>query len=75
MKLRFVVCVDHFFVFYRGTDPGFCIVIFLKKNAFSLFSAKKVVDFMNFSGKMIDKWEKVGKSGKRWYGVINRRVQ
>lgn len=30
---------------------------------------------MNFSGKIIDKWEKVGKSGKRWYGVINRRVQ
>lgn len=30
---------------------------------------------MNLSGKMIDKWEKVGKSGKQWYGVINRRVQ
>lgn len=46
-------------------------VIFLKKNSFLSLSAEKVVDFMNFSDKMVNKWEIVGKSGKWWYGVVN----
>lgn len=29
---------------------------------------------MNFFVKIVDKWEIVVKSGKWWYGVVNRRV-
>jgi len=40
--------------------------IFIKKDYFSKLSVKKWIDFRKFWYKMIDKWEKVVKSGVKW---------